>query len=67
MKAKHTIENKKFDATIPENLRDQWLTMIQDWESDKSNPNPYTHTEKGISSLPRHCNLYSRLSSYQFR
>ena len=26
--------------------------MIQDWESDRSNPNPYTHTEKGISGAP---------------
>lgn len=67
MKTKHTLENKKFDATLPENLRGQWLMMIRDWESDKSNPNPYTHTEKGISSVPRCSTLYSRLSSYQSR
>ena len=51
MKTKHTSENKKFDATLPENLRDQWLTMIRAWESDSSNPNPYTHVEKGTSGV----------------
>lgn len=52
MKTKHTTENKKFDATLPETLREQWMTMIRDWDSNRSNPNPYTHTEKGISSAP---------------
>ena len=52
MKTKHTSENKKFDATLPKNLCDQWRTMIRNWESNKSNPNPYTHAEKGISSVP---------------
>jgi hypothetical protein len=47
---KHTLENEKFDATFPAALRQQWLTMIRDWERDKSNPNPYTHEEKGIST-----------------
>ena len=51
MKTKHASENKKFDATIPENLREQWLAMIRNWESNRSNPNPYTHTEKGIPSV----------------
>jgi hypothetical protein len=48
MKAKHTSENKKFDATFPADLREEWLTMIRSWEHDKKKPNPYTHTEKGI-------------------
>lgn len=49
MKTKHASENKKFDATLPENLRQEWLTMIRNWECDKKKPNPYTHVEKGAS------------------
>jgi len=49
MKAKHASENKKFDDTLPLNVREGWLKMIRDWESDKSNPNPYAYTEKGLS------------------
>ena len=45
IKAKHVSENKKFDATKPKNLHEQWLTMIWDWESAKLNLNPYTYTE----------------------
>ena len=48
MKEKHTSENRKFDATLSTELRQKWLMMIQSWESDKSKPNPYMHTEKGI-------------------
>lgn len=55
MKKKHTSENKKFDATFHEDLRKRWLAMIRKWERDESSPNPYTHTEKGIST-PR-CDL----------
>jgi hypothetical protein len=51
MKSKHTLENEKFDSTLPKHLRDEWLVMIREWESDKSNPNPYTHKEKGFSVL----------------
>jgi hypothetical protein len=51
MKAKHTLENNKFDATLSQALRDEWLTMIRNWESDKSSPNPYTHNEKGTMSV----------------
>ena len=49
-KTKHTSENKKFDAMFPADLRKDWVTMIRNWERDKSKPNPYTHTEKGISA-----------------
>lgn len=60
MKSKHASENKKFDADIPQPLRDEWLKMIRSWESDKSKPNPYTHNEKGES-----CALcYNPLSAY---
>ena len=51
MKAKHTSENDKFDATLSQALRDEWLTMIQNWESDKTSPNPYTHNEKGAKNI----------------
>jgi len=47
MRTKHMSENKKFDATFPTDLRQEWLTMIRNWEGDKSKPNPYTHAEKG--------------------
>ena len=48
MKRKHTSENSKFDAMFPVDLREKWMSMIQNWERDKSKPNPYTHKEKGI-------------------
>lgn len=48
MRKKHTSENAKFDATFPQELRQEWLAMIRNWERDKSSPNPYTHEEKGI-------------------
>ena len=67
MKAKHTSENKKFDANLPKSLLDRWLAMIQEWESNKSNPNPYTHTEKGVSGVLHRSTLNSCLSSYQSR
>ena len=51
MKSKHTLENDKFDTTLPKALRDEWLAMIRKWESDKSSPNPYTHSEKGNTSV----------------
>ena len=51
MKERHASENKKFDATLSMELRQEWLTMMQDWEHDKSKPNPYTHTEKGVFTL----------------
>jgi len=44
---KHALANTKFNATFPEDLRQEWLTTIRNWERDKSNPNPYTHEEKG--------------------
>lgn len=49
MKEKHTLENRKFDSMFPESLRNQWLLMIRHWEHDKSKPNPFTHSEKGIT------------------
>ena len=48
MRKKHAVENAKFDATFTPGLRQEWLMMIRNWEHDKSNPNPYTHEEKGI-------------------
>ena len=56
MKSKHTLENNKFDTTLPKALRDEWLAMIRKWESDKSSPNPYTHNEKGAT-----CAIYQNL------
>jgi hypothetical protein len=56
MKKEHATENAKFDTGFSKALRQQWLTMIQDWERDKSNPNPYTHSEKGFFSL-LYCSL----------
>jgi len=47
MKKRHTIVNEKFNAILPADLRQEWQEMISRWEQDKSNPNPYTHTEKG--------------------
>ena len=66
VKSKHTSENEKFDATLTQELRDEWLAMIQNWESDKSSPNPYTHNEKGNLVLPIEAvPTYSRSCSEQ--
>ena len=51
MREKHASENKTFDATFPVALREEWLTMIKNWECNKRKPNPYTHKEKGILFL----------------
>ena len=48
MKEKHTLENQKFDSMFPEDVCNGWLSMIRNWERDKSRPNPFTHMEKGI-------------------
>ena len=48
MTAKHTTFNEKFDTILPEDLRQEWVEMISQWEHDKTKPNPYTHMEKGI-------------------
>jgi hypothetical protein len=47
MKEKHAAVNAKFDAMFSEELRDEWLRMIRDWEKDQSKPNPFTYTAKG--------------------
>ena len=52
MRDKHTTINKKFDAILPANLREEWAEMISEWEHNKSKPNPYTHTEKGTFHHP---------------
>ena len=48
MKDKHTAVIKKFDAILPPDLVREWATMISQWELDKTKPNPYAHTEKGV-------------------
>jgi hypothetical protein len=51
MKEKHSDVLKKFNAILPEDLRQEWQEMISQWEQDKKKPNPYTHTEKGSCLL----------------
>ena len=51
MKEKNASEKRKFDGTLPEKLREEWLMMIRNWESNESNLDPYTYTEKGISTF----------------
>jgi hypothetical protein len=48
MKKKHSAVNAKFNDILPATLRQEWTEMISKWEKDKSNTNPYTHSEKGI-------------------
>jgi len=48
MKTKHTDATKKFAAILPVDLLQEWAEMISRWEQDKTKPNPYTHTEKGV-------------------
>ena len=62
MKLKHTSENEKFDATLSRHLREDWLAMIRNWESDKSSPNPYTHKEKGILCIQYHTLMIAYIS-----
>ena len=49
MKERHTENLSKFNAELPEDLVFDWTDMISRWEQDKTGPNPYTHTEKGIA------------------
>lgn len=52
MKEKHTAVNAKFNATLSEDLLSAWTQMISLWEHDRTKPNPYTYTEKGIAPFP---------------
>lgn len=61
MKEKHASENKKFNTMFPAHLREEWLSMIRNWEFDNSKPNPYTHTEKGILIFPLRCYIYAHV------
>ena len=62
MKEKHTDTLSKFSAELSKDLPNIWTTMISEWEHDKTQPNPYTHTEKGIAlcftASPRHTNSH---------
>ncbi|KAF9777745.1 hypothetical protein BJ322DRAFT_1015458 [Thelephora terrestris] len=46
MKEKHTAIHNKFDTSFPKDVLIKWADMISCWECDKTNPNPYIHTEK---------------------
>ena len=54
MKEKHTAVKAKFDATLSKDLLSAWTRMISLWELDRTKPNPYTYTEKGIAPFPTH-------------
>ena len=63
MKDKHVDVHKKFNAILPDDLRQEWAKMISQWEQDKTQANPYTHTEKGIYRLPFY---YPHLITFTF-
>lgn len=48
MKEKHAAINEKFNSSFPKDVLLKWAEMISCWERDKTAPNPYIHTEKGI-------------------
>lgn len=54
MRDEHAGVNAKFDAIFSEGLRNKWVEMIHDWEKDKSNPDPFTYTEKGRNAYISH-------------
>ena len=48
MKEKHTAINEKFNTTLPKDVLLSWTEMVSRWEQDKTEPNPYSHTERGM-------------------
>ena len=50
MKAKHTTISNKFNTTFPKDVLLSWAEMVTRWELDKTEQNPYSHTEKGVIS-----------------
>ena len=55
MKEKHTVINEKFNDTFPKDVLLRWSEMVSRWEQDKTEQNPYSHTEKGAIAALR-CN-----------
>jgi hypothetical protein len=51
MVEKHTTALSKFNKEFSKDLRGNWTDMISRWEKDKTQPNPYTHTEQGIAVI----------------
>ena len=45
--AQYTISHNEMTSTIPEETIARWEEMIQLWEADKSQPNPYEVTSSG--------------------
>ena len=49
--AEHTISHAEMSSTIPEDTRKRWEEMVQLWEQDKTQPNPYEVTSSGEQHL----------------
>jgi len=47
MKAKHEEIFKQFTATFPVTIVKEWTEMVERWEGNASQPNPYMESESG--------------------
>ena len=47
MKAKHNRLLAQFSAKLPAELISKWRAMIEAWEQDPTNPNPYDEAVNG--------------------
>jgi hypothetical protein len=47
MKAKHNRLLAQFSAKLPSEVISKWRMMIEAWEQDPANPNPYDEVVNG--------------------
>jgi hypothetical protein len=47
MRAKHTGLLDRFTAKFSPEVVDKWTSMIEDWDSDMTKPNPYEEPHTG--------------------
>ncbi|KAG2126046.1 hypothetical protein DEU56DRAFT_916197 [Suillus clintonianus] len=40
---------QEFNLTVSTSYENQWTAMVESWEADKTQPNPFTNKERGVS------------------
>ena len=51
----HKDELAFLTQRLPDDVRDTWTTMIEEWEKDRAKPNPYYTPLEGKWTLPMVC------------
>jgi hypothetical protein len=51
MQKKHRAAFEKFSTTFPSDVIAKWDKMVEEWDNDKSKPNPYEEPVAGTYKL----------------